>query len=172
MVVACASNARAQDLGLDSSEYLIKAGFVYNFAKLVEWPPALAQKDQPIVIGILGSDQFADVLDGVIAGKTLDGRHFLIKRLRNQEFRDCHCHMLFVAKAENARLDEIISFEKSASVLTISETSDFAKRGGIIALILEDNKVHFQVNVDAAKHAGLTISSRLLALATIVQASR
>jgi hypothetical protein len=172
MVVACSSYARAQDPGVDSSEYLIKAGFVYNFAKLVEWPAASVQKDQPIVIGVLGSDQFADILDRVVDGKNLDGRKFNVKRLKNQEYKDCRCQMLFVARAESGRLDEIIGFEKNAAVLTISETADFAKRGGIIAFILEDSKVHFQVNVDSAKRAGLTISSRLLTLATIVQAPR
>lgn len=165
------SPVRAQDLGPDSAEYLIKAGFIYNFAKLVEWPAAQAQKDQPIVIGVLENDQFAAILDRVVNGKNLDGRPFVVKRLKSQEFRDCACHMLFVASAANARLPEIIEFQRTASVLTISEAPDFAKRGGMIAFVLEDSKVRFQVNVEAAKRSELTISSRLLTLATIVRSS-
>lgn len=165
------SPARAQDLGPESAEYLIKAGFIYNFAKLVEWPAAAAQHDQPIVIGVLENDQFATVLDRVVNGKTLDGRPFIVKRLKSDEYRECACHMLFVARAANARLPEIIEFQKTAAVLTISEAPDFAKRGGMIAFVLEDSKVRFQVNVEAAKQSALTISSRLLTLATIVRTS-
>lgn len=170
-IIMCGAGAHAQTLSAESSEYLIKAGFIYNFAKLVEWPSSAARKDQPIVIGVLGNDAFAGVLDRVVEGKKLDGRPFVVKRVA-KEFRDCGCHMLFVARAESARPEEIIQFQKTASVLTISEAADFARRGGIIAFVLEDSKVHFEVNVEAAKQAALTISSRLLTLATIVQASR
>ena len=166
------SPARAQDLGPDSAEYLIKAGFIYNFAKLVEWPAALAQKDQPIVIGVLENEQFAAILARVVNGKNLDGRPFVVKRLKSREFLDCACHMLFVARTANAHLLEIIEFQRTAAVLTISDAPDFAKRGGMIAFVLEDSKVRFQVNVEAAKQSGLTISSRLLSLATIVRTSR
>jgi hypothetical protein len=168
-----AANASAQDLSsANSSEYLIKAGYVYNFAKLVEWPVSAARKGQPIVIGVLGNDSFATVLDRVVDGKKIDDRPFRVKRLKNREFKDCDCEILFVSAAESARTDEIIQFQNTASVLTIAEAPDFAKRGGIIALILEDSKVRFLVNVDAATQAALTISSRLLTLATIVHTSR
>jgi hypothetical protein len=172
-VVTFAANASAQDLSpADSSEYLIKAGYIYNFAKLVEWPSSAARKGQPIVIGVLGNDAFATVLNRVVDGKKIDDRPFLVKRLKNKEFRDCGCQILFVAAADAARTDEIVQFQSTASVLTIAEAPDFAKRGGIIALILEDSKVRFMVNVDAAAQAALNISSRLLALATIVHTSR
>ncbi len=164
--------ARAQNNSDDSSEYLIKAGFVYNFAKLVEWPAsAFAQSGPQIVIGVLGNDSFASVLDRVVDGKKIDGRPFVVKRLRNKEYKDCNCHILFIGTAESMRSDEIILALKNTAVLTIAETAGFAKRGGIINFILEDNKVRFEVNVDAAKQATLNISSRLLSLARIVQTS-
>ena len=172
-VVGVAASARAQDpSSAESSEYLIKAGYVYNFAKLVEWPASVARKGQPIVIGVLGNDAFATVLDRVVAGKKIDDRPFRVKRLKNKEFKDCACQLLFVSAAESARTDEIIQLQNAGSVLTIAESPDFARRGGIIALMLEDSKVRFIVNVEAATHAGLTISSRLLQLATIVQTAR
>jgi hypothetical protein len=172
-VVGLAASPSAQDLNSgDSSEYLIKAGYIYNFAKLVEWPSAVGRKGQPIVIGVLGNDAFATVLARVVEGKKIDDQPFLVKRLKNREFKDCGCQILFVAAAENARIDEVIQLQSTGSMLTIAEAPDFARRGGIIALILEDSKVRFIVNVDAATQGGLTISSRLLTLATVVHTSR
>jgi len=151
-------------------EDLIKTDFIYNVAKLVEWPiAAFAQPGHHIVIGVLGQDSFADILGREFEGKRIDSRPFLVKRLRNKEFRDCGCHILFIASAQNARVDEIIQALKHTSVLTIAETRGFAKRGGIINFTLEDATVHFEVNADAARQAGLNISSRLLSLANIVQ---
>ena len=160
--------AHAQDSSV-SSEYLIKAGFIYNFANLVQWPAtAFAQPDSPIVIGILGEDPFGTVLDRVLAGKRVNGRVFLVKRLKSvADLKECH--ILFVSSSEIAHLAEAIHSVKGMPILTIGEIAGFAKRGGIINLVLEDNKVHFEVNVEAAKEADLIISSRLLALARIVQ---
>jgi hypothetical protein len=161
-------DAHAQDSPA-SSEYLIKAGFIYNFANLVQWPAnAFAQADSPIVIGILGEDPFGTVLDRVLAGKRVNGRVFLLKRLKSvPDLKECH--IVFVSSSEVAHLTEAVRLVKGMPILTIGEIPGFAKRGGIINLVLEDNKVHFEVNVEAAKEADLNISSRLLALARIVQ---
>ena len=164
--------ARAQNFDASgSSEYLIKAGFIYNFAKLVEWPtPTFTNPSQPIVIGVLGNDSFAATLERVVDGKKVELRPFHVKRLKSpKESRECFCHMLFVASAESSHADEIIQLLKGTSVLTIAESPGFTKQGGIINFVLEDSKVRFEVNVDAAKQGGLTISSRLLSLAKIVQ---
>src|SRR5437016_1943339 len=132
-LLTCGLEARAQNNSDDSSEYLIKAGFIYNFAKLVEWPAsAFAQSEHQIIIGVLGNDSLATLLDRVVDGKKIDGRPFVVKRLRNKEYKDCNCHILFISTAEAARGDEIIQLMKSTSVLTIAETPGFAKRGGII----------------------------------------
>jgi hypothetical protein len=160
--------AQAQDSS-GSSEYLIKAGFIYNFANLVQWPStAFAQPDSPIVIGILGEDPFGTILDRVLQGKKVNGRSFVVKRLKSPaDLKECR--ILFVSSSEMTRLAEAIHLVKGMPILTIGEIPGFAKRGGIINLILEDDKVHFEVNVDAAREADLNISSRLLALARIVQ---
>jgi hypothetical protein len=173
VALTVSAGASAQDLSsAESSEYLIKAGYVYNFAKLVEWPAAAVRKGQPIVIGVLGNDAFAGVLDRAVNGKKIDQRPLLVRKLKNKDARDCGCQILFVAAAESAQTDEVIQSQSAASVLTIAEAPDFAHRGGIIALVLQDSKVRFIVNVDAAAQAALTISSRLLALATVVHTSR
>ena len=164
-----AVTAPAQDSS--SSEYLIKAGFIYNFAKLVDWPgAAFTQPDSPIVIGILGADPFGPTIDKVLAGKKVNDHAFVIKRLKSPaEAKDCH--ILFVSASETSRINDAIRLTKSMPILTISEVPGFANRGGIINLTLEDSRVRFEVNVDAAKAADLNISSRLLALAKIVQPS-
>jgi uncharacterized protein DUF4154 len=160
--------AHAQDSSV-SSEYLIKAGFIYNFANLVQWPSsAFAQPDSPIVIGILGEDPFGTILDRVLEGKRVNGRAFLVKRWRSvPDLKGCH--IVFVSSSELTHLADAIHLAKGMPILTIGEIPNFARRGGIINLFLEDNKVHFEVNVEAAKEADLNISSRLLALARIVQ---
>src|ERR1700730_15087416 len=160
--------AQAQDSSV-SSEYLIKAGFIYNFANLVQWPSnAFAQPDSPIVIGILGEDPFGTILDRVLESKKVNGRVFLVKRLKSVlDLKECH--IVFVSSSELTHLTEAIRSVKGTPILTIGEIPGFAKRGGVINLVLEDNKVHFEVNVEAAREAELTISSRLLALARIVQ---
>jgi hypothetical protein len=159
-----------------SSEYLIKAGFIYNFANLVEWPvTSFAQADSPIVIAILGQDHFGAILDRVLDGKKVNGRRFVIKRLRSvsELMRSTptlkECQVLYVSSSELSHVNEAIQLVKGLPILTIGEIPGFAKSGGIINLVVEDNRVRFEVNVDAARQAELNISSRLLALARIVQ---
>jgi hypothetical protein len=152
----------------NSSEYLIKAGFTYNFAKLIQWPAsAFPQPNSPIVIGILGVDPFGGTLDEVLAGKTVNGRDLVVKHLKwGADLKECK--ILFVSNSEMARMDEIFHIVKGLPILTIGETPNFARRGGIINFVLEDEKVHFEVNVEAAKEADINISSRLLSLARII----
>ena len=168
-----APGALAQDRdSSNSSEYLIKAGFIFNFAKFVEWPPAtFAQADSPIVIGILGTDPFGAIIDQIVQDKKIGARGFVVKRLKwgadPKDLRECK--ILFVGASESAHIDELVQIVRGLPILTVGETPGFAERGGVIRLVLEDNKVRFEVNVEAARQAGLTISSRLLTLARIIQ---
>jgi len=159
-----------------SAEYLIKAGFIYNFANLVQWPSSsFTQPDSPIVIVILGEDHFGTTLDRALDGKKVNARSFVIKRAKSiSELQRTlgpqkDCQILYVSSSEMPHLSDAIQMLKGVPVLTIGETPGFARNGGIINLILEDNKVRFEVNVAAAKDADLNISSRLLALARIIQ---
>src|SRR6478736_5792895 len=99
LVLASVSSTLARGQGAnspDSSEYLIKAGFIYNFAKLVEWPPAASGQGNPITIGVIGNDAFADVLEHTVEGKKIDGRSLVVKSLRWKDYRECSCHILFI----------------------------------------------------------------------------
>jgi hypothetical protein len=158
----------------ESSEYLIKAGFIFNFAKFVEWPSnAFTQPDSPIEIGILGTDPFGTIIDKIVQDKKIGTRGFIVKRLKwgadVKELRECK--ILFVGASERAHMDELVQIVKGLPILTVGETPGFAERGGVIRFVLEDNRVRFEVNVVAARQADLTISSRLLTLARIIQQS-
>jgi len=156
----------------DSSEYLIKAGFIYNFAKFVDWPAtAFAQPDSPIVIGILGTDPFGTLIDRIVENKKIGARGFVVKRLKwGTDFKELkECKILFVSASEKAHIDDVVQIVKTLPILTVGETPGFAERGGVIRFVLEDNRVRFEINVEAAHQADLTISSRLLTLARIIQ---
>ena len=172
LCLSVAGGANAQSsASAASAEYLIKAGFIYNFAQLVQWPSAaFSQADSPIVIGILGTDPFGTSIDRVVENKKLDGRNLIVKRLRwSKDLKDLtECNILFISSSEKEHVADVINMIKWLPILTIGETPGFAARGGIINLTLEDNKVRFEVNIGAAKQANLNISSRLLALAKIV----
>jgi len=172
LCLSVAGGANAQSsASAASAEYLIKAGFIYNFAQLVQWPSAaFSQADSPIVIGILGTDPFGTSIDRVVENKKLDGHNLIVKRLRwSKDLKDLtECNILFISSSEKEHVADVINMVKWLPILTIGETPGFAARGGIINLTLEDNKVRFEVNIGAAKQANLNISSRLLALAKIV----
>src|SRR5258708_19034648 len=167
-----APGALAQDRdSSNSSEYLIKAGFIFNFAKFVEWPQAtFAQPDSPIVIGILGTDPFGTLIDQIVQNKKIGARGFVVKRLKwGTDFKELReCKILFVGDSEKAHIGELVQIVKTLPILTVGETPGFAERGGVIRFVLEDNRVRFEVNVEAARQADLTISSRLLTLARII----
>jgi|ERR1043166_225637 hypothetical protein len=167
------ADAQAGDAS-NSSEYLIKAGFIYNFAKFVEWPGnSFSQADSPIVIGVLGTDPFGNVLDRIVEDKKIGSRGFVVRRFKwGKDLKDLkECKILFVSVSEKAHIDEIVQSVKGLPILTVGETPSFAERGGIIRFTLEDNRVRFEVNVDAARQAELNISSRLLTLAKIIPQS-
>jgi YfiR/HmsC-like len=138
----------------------------------VDWPPTtFAQPDSPIVIGILGTDPFGAIIDQIVQDKKIGGRGFVVKRMKwGTDLKDLkECKILFVGASERVHIDELVQIVKGLPILTVGETPGFAEHGGVIRLVLEDNRVRFEVNVDAARQAGLTISSRLLTLARIIQ---
>lgn len=151
-----------------SSEYLIKAAFLYNFAKFVNWPAEAFPNDSaPLVLCILGKDPFGVALES-IKGKTVGGRKLVIQHLARLEDLEQY-HILFITASEEKRLPKILSTIKGKPVLTVSDMKEFAHRGGITNFLTVEKKIHFEINVDAAHLAGLKISSQLLKLAKIVK---
>ena len=147
----------------------LKAAFVYNFAKFAEWP-ADAGKAGPLTICVLGDLQIANELESTIKGRTIDGREVLVVRIQPEGVRVCH--VLYVSGFDAKRWQQIIDDLKNAPVLTVGDADHFAEGGGIAGLFIDDGRVRFAVNVEAAKRARLQISSRLLSLAKLVKDER
>jgi hypothetical protein len=162
MFLLCAS-VNAQE----ASEYQVKAAFIYNFAKFVEWP-GNANPDAPLLIGVLGKDPFGSEIDRAVEGKTVNGRRLMIKRFSSLEAYQ-YCHILFISSSERNNLPQIIAAVRNSNVLTVSETDRFAQIGGIINFVTIENRIRFEINQAAAERAGLKISSKLLSLGRVVR---
>jgi hypothetical protein len=148
-----------------AAEYEVKAAFIYNFSRFVQWPPS--DLDKPFVVGILGKDPFGAVLDESLNGKRADGREVVVRRFSRIE-NAAESNILFVSSSEEANLEQIVKGLHSLPVLTIGETSRFAERGGMINLTTQGNRIRFEINLDAIERSGLKVSSQLLRLAKIV----
>jgi hypothetical protein len=156
--------ARAQEP--QPTEYQIKAAFLFNFARFVEWPPAaFASAGLPIVIGILGENPFGEDLARTIRGKTIDNHPLVIKEFRSPT-EATNCHILFVSPKVKERLPDVFQGLKGASVLTVGETERFTESGGMINFFREGTKIRFQINKSAASRARLEISAKLMSLAS------
>jgi|GEM_PF-96210 len=151
-------------------EYQVKAAFLFNFAKFVEWPnETFSDPNAPLVITVFGEDPFNGSLEAV-KGKLVNNRRLTIRRVKDiQEIGKSN--VLFVSPSARKELARILEALQGQNVLTVGEDGAFTQCGGIINFVKEDNRVRFEVNVTAAERAGLKISSRLLALARIVKGS-
>ena len=148
------------------SEYRVKAAFLLNFAKFVEWPPeAFTDKASPFIIGVLGQNPFGNDLEQTISGKTVNDRALQIREKVQTITEATNCHILFISTSEKKRLPEIFDGLRGTRVLTVGEMDGFTKSGGAINFVMEGNKIRFEIREEAAKKAGLKISSKLLSLA-------
>jgi hypothetical protein len=151
------------------SEYQVKAVFLFNFSRFVEWPAtAFPSANAPFVMCILGNDPFGDELDEVVKGEIVNGRPLVVRRLQSAE-GVTECHMLFVHQSEERRLGEALSRIDHRSTLTVSDLPGAAQRGVMIRLVTEQGRIRMRVNVESARAADLTISSNLLRSAEIVK---
>jgi hypothetical protein len=163
-----AAPTEAQEAPRVLPEYVVKAGFLYNFAKYVEWPAAAFERDdEPISIGVVGSDPFGSDLEGALANKTVKRRTFVVRRFPTAR-ELAPCRILFVARSESSRIGEISEKARRWGSLTVGEAEGFSAAGGIINILIDDDIPRLEVNAEEAKRAGLTIDSKLLKLATIV----
>lgn len=149
-------------------EYMVKATCLFNFAKFVEWPSAaFASSNAPIVIGILGDDEFGPFLNEVIRGETVKGRPLDVRRSR--AVADLKgCHILFVSRSESARADRILAELGDAPILTVGETKGFTDGGGTLNFFIDGGKVRFEINLATARRRGLRIPAQLCSLARMI----
>jgi len=152
----------------NESEYRLKAAFLYNFAKFVEWPPeAFANEEAPLLICIAGANPFGDALD-TLSGKTVASHPVEVRHIPTATGLE-PCHVVFIGRAEQGRFQALLAKLNHLPILTVSDIDDFARAGGMIGLVEAEQRIRFAVNLTVARQADLKLSSQLLKLAITVQ---
>lgn len=147
------------------TESQVKAAFIYNFPKFVTWPDdAFQETNAPLVVGLLGKNPFGGELEKALSGKFI-GTHPIKFELVKTVTEAKACHVLFIGVSDKDRLKQTIGELKGAQILTVGDQPDFARSGGIINFVREGDRIHFEINANAATAAHLKISSKLLSLA-------
>jgi hypothetical protein len=179
LILLMASNAYPDTTSAQYKEYEVKAAFMYNFLKFVNWPEKkMAEDGNQIIIGIIGDDPFGSATD-IFKGKTIENRILVVKRFedvrqlkemsendKNNRMEELKkCHLLFICSSEQKYVRDIIDIVGNHGVLTVGDTDNFIESGGIVNFFLEDNKIRFDINLDSADKAGLEMRSQLLRLA-------
>jgi hypothetical protein len=149
-------------------EYEVKAAFLFNFAKFVEWPPESFQEHGALTICVFGEDPFGGILESTVAGENLAGRPLRVRQVdRASALRSCQ--VAFISQSERERVPEILAGLRGANVLTVGESDSFAEQGGMVRFFLEANRVRFEINLDALERTRLQVSSKLLRVARVVR---
>lgn len=151
-------------LAAATMEYRVKAAFLYNFARFVEWPQS--RNAGPLVIGVLGADPFRGALADTAHGKSVDGRLVVVRKVGSVEAAS-GCAVLFVSSSERNRWPEILTPLRRTAVLTVGDAPGFLAAGGVLNFYLENNRVRFELNPAAARKSGLKLSAQLIRLARV-----
>jgi hypothetical protein len=151
------------------NEFQVKAAYLYNFGRFVEWPDASASdKGGSFEICVLGMDPFGQTLDATLSSATIGGKSVMAKRISKPQDAD-DCRIVFISSSEENHLKDVLAALEKTNVLTVSDIPGFSERGGMIGFILDGSRVRFDVNLASAQGAGLTLSSELLKVATSVR---
>lgn len=163
LALACTVGLYAQSPSNSTREYQIKAAFLYNFTQFVEWPKSsFTGADAPIIIGVLGENPFGKTLEQLSDGEKVNGRPLIVKYFDNVD-KIIHCHILFI----NAQNLEQLSALKGKGTLLVSDAPAFLENGGMIKFFKKENRLKFQINLEATQTENLKISSKLLNMASI-----
>jgi len=146
-----------------ANEYQVKAAFILNFAKFVDFPNDSFGDGGTLVVGVVGDDPFGSSIDQIINGSNANGRRLVVKRLHSGDNLRA-CQILFISSSEKKRLGQILESLRGASVMTVSDIANFNQSGGVVRFFIQDDKVRFEINANAASQARLKISSKLMAL--------
>jgi len=168
MVMVLPNMPLARSESSAASEYQVKAAFLFNFAKFVEWPPnSFSDASAPLRICVFGQDPFGQELRDITNEKTVNGRKLEVSNVADlQQARKCQ--ILFISSSEKKRTQQMLTGLSGMGVLTVGDTKGFAEQGGMINFVLENDRVQFEVSRKAAEQAGLKISSKLLSVAKLV----
>ncbi len=151
-----------------SDEYKVKAATLYKLTPFIEWPArAFASREAPLVIGVLGADPFGSYIDEFMAGEKVDGRPLVVRRYAKvEDIKDCH--ILFIARSEAGALKTIFAQLKDRPLLTVGDSDNFTRDGGMIRLALVNGKIRLRISAEAAKSTEPRISSKILGPDTLV----
>ena len=149
------------------SEYQIKAAFVVNFARYVEWPQESLREGAPVTFCVLAYDEIYSSLQNLTRGKAVNGHPIALSKVSGAD-QLRNCHVLVVGKQELGRQLRVRTCLANSSTLTISDSNEFERVGGVIGLVLDNNKLGFEIDLDTAARSNLKLSSQLLKLAKIV----
>jgi hypothetical protein len=150
------------------NEYQVKAVFIFNFSHFVEWPSeALGAPDEPFVIGILGDDPFGPRIDEALKGELISNHPMVVRRFRRVD-EVGNCQILFIDHSQATQLAHVLAALDHHSILTVSDAGRASDRGVMIEFVTDNNRIRLRINAEAARAAGLTISSKLLRPAEIV----
>ena len=148
------------------TEYQMKAAYLSNFGRFVEWRPGAVGADaaEPFRVCVLGRDPFGPLLDAAVNGETINRAPITAKRILTPQDA-ANCRVLFISSSQDSELKSVLAALDKTAVLTVSDMPQFVKRGGMIQLVLDASRVRFAVNPAAVQRAGLKLSSQLLKLA-------
>ena len=153
-------------------EYKVKAGYLFNFAKFIEWPAgAFPSTNSPFVIGVLDGGEASPVLRSLLEGKQVNGRLVEVRSVFAETIGK-EIHILLVTRAAGKTPEDLRKFVGSASILMVGETDEFAERGGTIGFVREEESVRLTLCLERATEAGLKVSSKLSSVARMVKTKR
>jgi hypothetical protein len=168
LVPCCPGTAAAQS---QAPEQRVKAAFLFKFGGYVEWPSGtFASANAPITIGVMDADELAEELATIVAGRTIDGRSVVIRKLHDRD-PITGLNVIFIGKADSGKLAAILSAIKGRATLAVTESEGALELGSMINFIVVDGKIRFDVSLQPAVGENLKISSRLLAVARKVMGS-
>lgn len=152
-----------------STEYNIKAAYLYNFGKFVRWPASVvATSNEPFQLCVLGKNPFGTSLDGTVKGEKIDGKSLAVRYMSSIS-EVSGCRILFISESERYRVESILAELGNRPILTVSDIPDFVDRGGDIEFLPVSEKIRFKVNLGSAEKSGLALSSDLLKVAVSVK---
>ena len=152
-------------------ELRIKAAYLLNFARFVEWPRPSVNTAEPVVIAILGHDSVNRALETTVQGKNIKGHPIRVRELGSLDRIDA-CDILFIPRSETKRARLLLPDLAGRPILTVGEASGFLGQGGIIEFQLIDDALRFSINLGSAERAGLSVSSELLRVAYSITGKR
>ena len=153
-------------------EYKVKAGYLFNFAKFIEWPDSASTTvDSPFVIGVLDAGEALPVLQSLLGGKQVNGRTIVVKAVAADTVGK-DIHILLVTRKCGKSPEDLKAALAGASTLLVGETEQFAERGGMIGFMKEDDAIRLTLNLERASEAGLKVSSKLSTVAKVVKSKR